>query len=130
MLRRDENELLVHTGPDTLMGQYLRRFWTPVLLASELPDADCPPVRVRVMGERLIAFRDSLGRIGLLAEVCPHRRASLYWAAMRSAGCAACITAGSSTSKEPASTCPTSGPKRDSRTESARSPIRRGSGAA
>jgi nitrite reductase/ring-hydroxylating ferredoxin subunit len=79
MLRREENELLVHTGPDTPMGQYLRRFWTPVLLASELPDADCPPVRVRVMGERLIAFRDSLGRLGLLDEYCPHRRASLYW---------------------------------------------------
>src|SRR6266511_3519454 len=68
MLRREENELLVHTGPDTPMGQYLRRFWTPVLLASELPGPDCPPVRVRVMGERLIAFRDSLGRIGLLDE--------------------------------------------------------------
>ena len=79
MLRRDENELLVHTGPATPMGQYLRRFWTPVLLASELPDADCPPVRVRVMGERLIAFRDSAGHIGLLDEFCPHRRASLYW---------------------------------------------------
>ena len=79
MLRREENELLVHTGPDTPMGQYLRRFWTPVLLASELSGPDCPPVRVRVMGERLIAFRDSEGRIGLLDEFCPHRRASLYW---------------------------------------------------
>jgi len=79
MLRREENELLVHTGPGTPMGQYLRRFWTPVLLASELPGADCPPVRVRVLGERLIAFRDSEGRIGLLDEFCPHRRASLYW---------------------------------------------------
>jgi len=79
MLRREENELLVHTGPGTPMGQYLRRFWTPVLLAAELPGADCPPVRVRVLGERLIAFRDSEGRIGLLDEFCPHRRASLYW---------------------------------------------------
>jgi phthalate 4,5-dioxygenase len=79
MLRREENELLVHTGPDTPMGQYLRRFWQPVLLASELPGPDCPPVRVRVMGERLIAFRDSEGQIGLLDEFCPHRRASLYW---------------------------------------------------
>jgi phthalate 4,5-dioxygenase len=79
MLRREENELLVRTGPDTPMGQYLRRFWTPVLLASELPGPDCPPVRVRVMGERLIAFRDSEGQIGLLDEFCPHRRASLYW---------------------------------------------------
>jgi len=79
MLRQEENDLLVHTGTDTPMGQYLRRFWTPILLASELPGADCPPVRVKVMGERLIAFRDSEGRIGLLDEFCPHRRASLYW---------------------------------------------------
>ena len=79
MLTHEENELLVRTGPGTPMGEYLRHFWTPILLASELPYPDCPPVRVKVMGERLIAFRDTLGRIGLLDEFCPHRRASLYW---------------------------------------------------
>ena len=79
MLTHEENELLVRTGPGTPMGEYLRHFWTPILLASELPYPDCPPVRVKVMGERLIAFRDTLGRIGLLDEFCPHRRASLFW---------------------------------------------------
>lgn len=79
MLTREENEILVHTGPGTPMGEYLRRYWTPVLLAEELPGPDCPPVRVRVLGERLIAFRDTQGRLGLLDEFCPHRLTSLFW---------------------------------------------------
>ncbi len=79
MLSQQENELLVRTGPDAPMGQYLRRYWMPVLLASELPAPDCPPVRVKLFGERLVAFRDSEGRLGLLNEFCPHRRASLFW---------------------------------------------------
>jgi nitrite reductase/ring-hydroxylating ferredoxin subunit len=85
MLSREENELLVRTGPDTPMGRYLRRYWMPVLLASELPAPDCAPVRVRVLNERLVAFRDSDGRLGLLEELCPHRRASLFWG--RNEGC-------------------------------------------
>src|SRR5215210_1206820 len=78
MLSREENELLVRTGPETLMGEYFRRYWLPVLLASELPQPDCPPVQVGVLGERLVAFRDSEGRHGLLDELCPHRCASLF----------------------------------------------------
>jgi phenylpropionate dioxygenase-like ring-hydroxylating dioxygenase large terminal subunit len=79
MLTREENELLTRTGPDTPMGQLLRRFWVPVLLAEELPEPDCPPVRLRIMGEDLVAFKDTLGRIGVLDAYCPHRRAHLFW---------------------------------------------------
>ena len=79
MLSREDNELLTRIGPDTAMGDTMRRYWIPALLASELPEPDCPPVRVRLLGEDLVAFRDTLGRIGLLDEYCPHRRASLFF---------------------------------------------------
>ena len=79
MLTREENELLTRTGPNTPMGQLLRRFWVPVLLAEELPEPDCPPVRLRIMGEDLVAFKDTMGRIGVLDAYCPHRRAHLFW---------------------------------------------------
>ncbi len=79
MLSREENELLTRTGPDTPMGQLLRRFWVPVLLAEELPEPDCPPVRLRILGEDLVAFKDTMGRIGVLDAYCPHRRAHLFW---------------------------------------------------
>jgi phenylpropionate dioxygenase-like ring-hydroxylating dioxygenase large terminal subunit len=61
------------------MGNLFRRFWTPVMLASELGGRDSAPVRVNVLGENLVAFRDSSGTIGLLDAYCPHRRANLYW---------------------------------------------------
>lgn len=76
MLSREDNELLTRVGPGTAMGALLRRHWLPFLPADELA-ADAPPRRVRLLGEALVAFRDSLGRAGLLAEHCPHRRASL-----------------------------------------------------
>ncbi|MQA97648.1 MAG: Rieske 2Fe-2S domain-containing protein [Streptosporangiales bacterium] len=79
MLTRDKNELLVRTGPGTPMGALFRRYWIPALLAEEIPDADCPPVRVKLLGEELIAFRDTNGRIGLLDEFCAHRTASLFF---------------------------------------------------
>jgi nitrite reductase/ring-hydroxylating ferredoxin subunit len=79
MLSREQNELLVRVGPETGMGQVLRRFWIPALLSAEIPEPDCPPVRVRLLGEDLVAFRDSNGRVGLLDAYCPHRRASLFW---------------------------------------------------
>jgi phenylpropionate dioxygenase-like ring-hydroxylating dioxygenase large terminal subunit len=56
----------------------MRRYWLPALAAKQLPQPDCPPVRVRLLGEDLVAFRDSDGRIGLLDEYCPHRLASLF----------------------------------------------------
>jgi len=79
MLSREENELLTRTGPGTAMGEVMRRYWIPALLAREIAEPDGPPVRVRLLGEDLVAFRDSDGRIGLLDEYCPHRRASLWF---------------------------------------------------
>ncbi|WP_344015457.1 Rieske 2Fe-2S domain-containing protein [Pseudonocardia xinjiangensis] len=61
------------------MGELLRRYWTPALLVSELPAPDSDPVRVRLLGEDLVAFRDTNGRVGLIQENCPHRGASLYF---------------------------------------------------
>jgi phthalate 4,5-dioxygenase len=79
MLPRHENELLTHVGPGTPMGETMRRYWIPACLASEIAEPDWPPVRVRLLGEDLVAFRDSDGRIGLLDEFCPHRRVSLFF---------------------------------------------------
>lgn len=77
MLSREDNEALVRIGPGTVMGDLMRQFWMPVLLTSELPENDGKPVRIRLLGEDLVAFRDSEGRIGLLDEHCPHRGSSL-----------------------------------------------------
>ena len=79
MLSQQENELLTRTDAGTRAGDYFRRYWLPAMFASELPTPDCPPVRVKLLGEDLIAFRDTHGRAGLLDEFCPHRRASLFW---------------------------------------------------
>jgi len=78
MLSREENELITRVGPDTPMGNVLRRYWMPALLVTDLPAPDCPPVRVKLLGEELVAFRDSHGKVGLLDEYCPHRLASLF----------------------------------------------------
>src|SRR5207253_2933560 len=74
-----ENELLTRTGAGTLMGELFRRYWLPVLLAAELPEPDCAPVRVKLLGERLIALRDTENRYGLIDEFCAHRGASLWF---------------------------------------------------
>ena len=79
MLSQRENELLCQVGPGTPMGDLFRRFWLPALLSSELPDPDCAPVRLRLLGENLVAFRDTAGNIGVLDNACPHRRASLFF---------------------------------------------------
>jgi phthalate 4,5-dioxygenase len=79
MLTQAQNEMLTRTGPGTAMGALFRRFWMPVLLSRELPEPDSPPVRVRVLGEDLIAFRDSAGRVGLVEPRCPHRGANLFF---------------------------------------------------
>ena len=78
MLSPEENELVTRTGAGTPMGEVMRRYWMPAALASELPESDCPPIRVRLLGEKLVAFRDSQGRVGLIDEFCAHRRASLF----------------------------------------------------
>ena len=79
MLTREDNELLTQTGPGTPMGEFFRRFWMPVLLSEELPTPDCSPVRVKVLSEHLVAFRDTDGRVGVADNYCPHRRASLFF---------------------------------------------------
>jgi phthalate 4,5-dioxygenase len=79
MLRQEQNEIVSHTGGGTPMGDLFRCYWLPALLAEELPANDCPPVRVKLLSERLVAFRDSLGRYGLIDEFCPHRGVSLWF---------------------------------------------------
>jgi phenylpropionate dioxygenase-like ring-hydroxylating dioxygenase large terminal subunit len=79
MLSKEDNELLTRTNPGTPMGNLIRRYWVPALLSDEIPQPDCPPVRVRMLGEELVAFRDSQGRIGLLGERCAHRGTSLFY---------------------------------------------------
>jgi phenylpropionate dioxygenase-like ring-hydroxylating dioxygenase large terminal subunit len=79
MLRKEQNDLLTLTGPGTPMGELFRRSWQPVLLSEELPENECPPVRVKLLSERLLAFRDSEGRLGLIDEFCAHRGVSLWF---------------------------------------------------
>ncbi|HEY4317393.1 MAG TPA: Rieske 2Fe-2S domain-containing protein [Herbaspirillum sp.] len=78
-MKTEQNKLLTQTGPGTPMGDLFRRYWIPALLSEELPEPDCPPVRVKLLSERLIAFRDSEGRLGLIDEFCAHRGVSLWF---------------------------------------------------
>src|ERR1700751_2860896 len=75
MLRAEDNKFLTESGAGTAMGALLRRFWLPVLLSEELPEPDCPPRKIVVMGEELLAFRDTRGLVGVIDEDCPHRGA-------------------------------------------------------
>ena len=75
MLTAEENETLTRSGRGTPGGEYFRRFWLPVALSKELPEPDCAPVRVKMLGENLLAFRDTTGRVGLVEPRCPHRGA-------------------------------------------------------
>jgi phenylpropionate dioxygenase-like ring-hydroxylating dioxygenase large terminal subunit len=79
MLKHEDNERLTRVGPGTPAGELFRRYWQPALLSEELPEADGAPVRVRLLGEDLLAFRDSDGRVGLVDSLCPHRRAPLFY---------------------------------------------------
>lgn len=79
MLRKEVNDLLTQTDAGTPMGELFRQYWIPAMLADELPENDCPPVRVKLLGEQMIAFRDTDGRYGLLEEFCAHRRVSLWF---------------------------------------------------
>jgi phenylpropionate dioxygenase-like ring-hydroxylating dioxygenase large terminal subunit len=79
MLPKQENELLCRVGPGTPMGNLLRQYWFPGFPSFELPAPDCPPIKLRLLGEDLVAFRDSDGRVGVLAAACPHRGASLFF---------------------------------------------------
>src|SRR5437764_14141465 len=79
MLSKEENELLTRVGPGTPMGNVFRRYWIMAGISREIPEPDSPPVRVRLLGEDLVMYRDSTGHVGLLAEKCSHRRASLFY---------------------------------------------------
>ena len=86
MLSHEDNEYLVHTGPGTIMGDVMRSYWIPALLSSEVPEADGKPKRIKLLGEDLVAFRDTNGAVGLLDEFCPHRGASLALAVNEECG--------------------------------------------
>ncbi len=79
MLSKEDNELLCRVGRGTPMGELLRQYWMPCLPAAELPVPDCLPKKVRLLGEDLVAFRDTRGEVGLLAANCPHRGAALFF---------------------------------------------------
>src|SRR4051794_9257197 len=79
MLSKVDNELITRTGPGTPMGNLFREYWLPAMLSRELPSPDCDPVRVMLLGEKLIAFRDTNGQVGLIQNHCPHRGASLFF---------------------------------------------------
>jgi nitrite reductase/ring-hydroxylating ferredoxin subunit len=82
-----ENEELTHVGPGTPCGEYLRRFWHPVVPSSELGDL---PVLIRIMGEDLVAFRDRRGQVGLLQRHCTHRGTSLEYGIISERGIRCC----------------------------------------
>src|SRR4051812_43327346 len=79
MLTAEDNELVCRVGPGTPMGELMRHYWVPALASSELPEQDGAPVRVRLLDEELVAFRDSQGKVGMMAANCPHRGASLFF---------------------------------------------------
>jgi nitrite reductase/ring-hydroxylating ferredoxin subunit len=79
MLSREDNELLTRVGAGTPMGELMRRYWIPAAFSHQIAAPDSPPVRVRLLGEDLVAFRATDGRVGLLEESCPHRTASLFF---------------------------------------------------
>jgi phthalate 4,5-dioxygenase len=81
-----ENQFLTRVGPGTPMGSLLRRYWIPVLQSADLPENDGPPLRVRLLCENLVAFRDTGGRIGLMDQACPHRCASLFFGRNEASG--------------------------------------------
>jgi nitrite reductase/ring-hydroxylating ferredoxin subunit len=79
MLSVQDNETICRVGPGTPMGELMRQYWIPAMLSSELPSPDCSPIRIKLLGEELIAFRDTQGRVGLMQNYCPHRGASMYY---------------------------------------------------
>ena len=79
MLSKEENELLTRVGAGTPMGTLFRRFWLPAMISSEVPEPDAPPVRLRLLGEDLVGFRDTDGRVGIMDPYCPHKLAHLFW---------------------------------------------------
>jgi phenylpropionate dioxygenase-like ring-hydroxylating dioxygenase large terminal subunit len=85
MLSHQDNEILSHVGPGTPTGELMREYWMPACLSSEL-EKDGPPLRLLLLGEKLIAFRDTNGKVGILDHRCPHRCASLFFGRNEEAG--------------------------------------------
>jgi len=79
MLSPADNERLTRVGPGTPMGKLFRRYWNPACLSEEVAERDGAPLRVRLLGEDLIAFRDTNGSVGLVSAFCPHRRAPMFF---------------------------------------------------
>lgn len=79
MLSKEDNDLLTRVEGGAGMGRLMRNYWLPACMSQELPEPDGDPVSVRMLGEDLVAFRDTAGRVGVMAELCPHRRASLLY---------------------------------------------------
>jgi len=79
MLKPEDNVRITRVGAGTPMGELQRRYWLPAALSSELPDNDGAPVRVRLLGEDLVAFRDTEGKVALMDAYCPHRRAPMFF---------------------------------------------------
>ena len=79
MITHEENELLCRVEHNAPMGQLMRQHWVPICLSEEVAEPDGDPVKARILGEDLVVFRDSDGRVGVMDERCPHRRASLVY---------------------------------------------------
>jgi phthalate 4,5-dioxygenase len=79
MLSPEDNELISQVGPGTVMGELMRQYWLPAMLSSEVAEPDSEPVRIMLLGEQLIGFRDTSGRVGVISNLCPHRGASLFF---------------------------------------------------
>ncbi len=79
MLTTKDNDYLCRVGPGTPMGNLLRRFWMPAIMPGELPEPDCAPLRLRLLGEDLVAWRNTDGSVGVMQNACPHRGASMFF---------------------------------------------------
>ena len=72
-MNKEMSETLTRVGPGTRMGNLLRRYWVPALMSNEIAESDSPQVRVQLLGEKLLAFRNSDGKACLISEFCSHR---------------------------------------------------------
>jgi phthalate 4,5-dioxygenase len=115
MLSNTDNELLCRIGPGTVMGNFMREYWVPAVRSDELPAPDCPPLRVMLLGEPLIAFRATSGAVGLMQNSCPHRGASMFFGRNEEDGLRCVYHGWKFDTTGAASTCRPSPPKATSR---------------
>src|SRR5947209_12120472 len=79
MLSAERNIFMTRVGRGQPMGELFRHFWLPLTLSEQLDQPDGDPVRLRLLGEDLVAFRDTNGTIGVVEAFCPHRRAPMFF---------------------------------------------------